>query len=176
MVFPGFVTLLSVMTLSAPSGHPDQTPRFHAAKPVWLEGRELEMNLTVGFRALFDAPEEGTVTLRVTAASIYRVFVNGAFCGHGPARGPRGHFRVDEWDLAQYLHPASNIVAIEVAGYNCNSYYLLDQPSFVQAEISAGDTVLAATGQEPRGFTARPMPERVQRAQRYSFQRPFAEV
>jgi alpha-L-rhamnosidase len=160
------------------------------------------MNLTVGFRAEIEAPADKNqkAVLRVAAATIYRAWLNGEFLGCGPARGPHGYFRVDEWDLAGNLKPGKNLVAIEVAGYNCNSYYLLDQPSFCQAEVTAGDRVLAATRRpflirkvRPPEITARDhvaaatatdgvpfaagvLDYRVQKVQRYSFQRPFIEV
>ena len=104
------------------------------------------------------------------------MFLNGQFLGHGPARGPHGFFRVDEWDVTAKLQPGINVVAFEVAGYNANSYSLLDQPSFLQAEVLAGGKVLASTGGSGAAFTASILKERVQKVQRYSFQRPFSEV
>ena len=152
-------------------------PGFISARPIWPRGMERQMNVHVGFRAVFEAPPPGPVVLRITASSLYRVFVNGQFLGHGPARGPHGFFRVDEWDLDGNLKPGANVVAIEVAGYNVNSYYLLDQPSFLQAEVVAGGKVLASTGGNGRVLAqASLLAERVQKVQRYSFQRPFSEV
>ncbi len=159
-----------------PSLAAEPAPQFQSAKPCWLEGRETEMNLSVGVRAGFDRPKEGTATLRVTASTIYRCFLNGEFVGHGPARGPHGFYRVDEWDFNGKLHDGKNVVALEVAGYNVNSYYLLDQPAFVQAEVVCGGKTLASTLGEGAPFEARVMGERVQKVQRYSFQRPFIEV
>ena len=116
------------------------------------------------------------VVLRVAAATIYRAWLNGHFLGCGPARGPHGYFRVDQWDLGGKLQPGKNVIALEVAGYNANSYYLLDQPSFLQAEVVAGDRVLASTAGEGEKFAAQVLDYRVQKVQRYSFQRPFTEV
>ena len=151
-----------------------QTPTFQAAHPVWPEGRATERNLLVEFRAVLELPAAGPTTLRLTAATLYRVAVNGRFAGCGPARAGHGFFRVDEWDLAPHLHAGRNEVVIEVAGYNANSYYLLDQPSFLQAEIVAGGRVVAATGGS--GFATGIRHDRLQKVQRYSFQRPFGEV
>lgn len=149
---------------------------FRAARPIWPEGRETEKNLFVGFRAIVGVPAGARVTLRVTASTVYRAFVNGDFCGYGPARGPHNYFRVDEWDLTGRTKPGKNVLAIEVAGYNVNSYYLLDQPSFLQAELEAGGQILAATGAKGASFEATILDERVQKVQRYSFQRPFSEA
>ena len=152
-------------------------PSFVSARPVWPKGRETEKNLFVGFRASFRVDAPGRVMLRATGATLYRAFLNGQFLGHGPARGPHGFFRVDEWDLTDRLQPGDNVVAFEVAGYNANSYSLLDQPSFLQAEVVAADgKVLASTESKGASFTATILKERIQKVQRYSFQRPFSEV
>lgn len=154
----------------------DGTPAFRAAEPVWLAGMATNRNLTVGFRAAFDAGRAKRVRLTATGSTIYRVFLNGRFLGYGPARGPHGWYRVDDLDLAPRLQPGTNVVAFEVAGYNVNSYYLLDQPAFLQAEVVADGRVLASTGAGGRGFELGALPERVTKVQRYSFQRPFSEV
>ena len=151
-------------------------PSFVAAKPVWPEGRETEKNLFVGFRASFKAPANARVWLRATGSSLYRVWLNGEFLAHGPARAAHGFYRVDELDITSRLKPGANLVAFEVAGYNVNSFYLLDQPSFLQAEVVADGRVLAGTGVAGRAFEATVLRERVQKVQRYSFQRPFTEV
>jgi alpha-L-rhamnosidase len=151
-------------------------PKFVSAQPVWPKGLEREKNLFVGFRASFEPSDQQPVVLRVTGSTVYRIFVNGAFRGYGPARGPHDYYRVDEWDLTRGLRSGRNLVALEVAGYNVNSYYLLDQPSFLQAEVSAGADVLASTAGKGSQFEAALLRERVQKVQRYSFQRPFSEV
>ncbi len=170
--------LVSILCLLAPRAHAFDEPGFVEAHPVWPTGRAEERNLSVGFRAVLEE-ETGEASLRITAASLYRASCNGHFVGHGPARGAHGTARVDEWDLTPYLREGPDVLAVEVAGYAVNSYYLLDSPSFLLAEVVAGERVLAATrptGIDGPPFDARILDERVQRAQRYSFQRPFAEV
>ena len=149
---------------------------FKRAKPIWPEGRETEKNLFVGFRAVFEGKVSTQTVLKIAASSLYRCWLNGRFLGHGPARGPHGFFRVDEWNLEPYMVIGSNLLAIEVAGYNVNSYYILDQPSFLQAEIVAEDQILVASAEDGVPFEAILLNERVQKVQRYSFQRPFIEV
>ncbi len=145
--------------------------RFEQALPIWPVGRSLEKNLTVRFNVGLSVPSDAPVKLRVTGSSVYRITLDGETVGYGPARAAHGYYRVDEWLLP--AAPGEHTIEIEVAGYNVNSYYLLDQPSFVQAEIVAGSAVLAATGSA--GFTAYVATERRQNVQRYSFQRPFVE-
>ncbi len=166
---------LLVLTAATPSLSAEEAA-FVKAQPIWPEGREKEMNLTVGFRAVFERPEEEAVSVRVAASTIYRAYINGVFFAHGPARGPHGWYRVDGWDISDHLQPGRNTLVIEVVGYNVNSYYLLDQPSFVQAEVTSNDRVLAATDAPDGDFEAAVLAQRVQKVERYSFQRPFSEV
>jgi len=172
---PGWSILCLALLLTG-TNLASSAPTFASARPIWPKGRETEKNLSVGFRASFAAPAPEKVFLRATGATLYRVFLNGRFLGQGPARGPHGYFRVDEWDLTGKLQPGVNVVAFEVAGYNANSYYLLDQPSFLQAEVFTGGKILASTHGKGNPFTATILKDRVQKAQRYSFQRPFSEV
>lgn len=154
----------------------EPTSTFLSAKPVWLAGKKNEMNVMAAFRAVFPAPARPGCTLSVACATVYRAYLNGRFVGHGPARGPHGHYRVDVWSLDALLQPGENVIALEVAGYNCNSYYTLDQPSFIQAEVIADGDVVAHTAVNDGGFTSKRLHERVQKVLRYSFQRPFTEV
>src|SRR5271156_1572825 len=98
---------------------------FRTAQPIWPRGREKEMNLFVGFRAIFEAPPGQHVQLRVAGSTLYRIYLNGEFLASGPARGPHDHYRVDLWEIAPLLATGKNSVCIEVAGYNINSYYIL---------------------------------------------------
>ena len=151
--------------------------KFIQARPVWLSGREKEMNVTMGFRTLFMPEGDGQTIIRLTTSGLYRCFVNGNFIGSGPARGPHGYFRVDEWDLSRALTTGVNIIAVETVGYNVNSYYLLNQPSFLQAEIESGGQIVAytASNADKGRFPGRSLQGRIQNVQRYSFQRTFVE-
>ena len=160
---------------SAPSGARAGALLSNSQAPL-ARRTQRKKNLTVAFRAGFEAPTGKKVLLRAAGSTLYRIFLNGEFIGHGPARGPHGWYRVHEIDLTAKLNSGANVVAFEVAGYNVNSFYLLDQPSFLQAEVVAGGEVLASTGGEDKPFAASLLPERVRKVQRYSFQRPFSEV
>jgi len=168
--------LSALMVTGAYAAAEEEPALFVSAKPVWLEGREKERNVFVGFRATVDGAAAEKAVVRLTGATICRLFVNGEYVGYGPARGPHGFYRVDEWPLKGRCKPGPNVIAIEVAGYNSNSYYFIDQPSFLQAEVVAGATVLASTAGTGAPFEAQALDSRVQKVQRYSFQRPFSEV
>ena len=103
---------------------------FQSAKPVFPANAQNEMNTFTGFRAVFDKVGSGDMHLTIAGSSLYRVYLNGKFVGHGPARGPHGYYRIDRIELAAEKLKAKNVIAIELAGYNVNSFYLLDQPAF----------------------------------------------
>ena len=144
------------------------------ALPVWAEGRETEMNLTLGFCSTFQIAENKKINLRITASTMYRVFINGKFLGYGPARASHSYFRMDDYELSKYVRKGENSIAVEVAGYNVNSYYTLDQPSFLQMELEADGKIVMATGSD-KNIEAFQIKERLQKVERYSFQRPFTE-
>lgn len=145
---------------------------FVAAKPVWAEARETERNLTLAFREVVEAGRVNDAYVRLTASCDYRMRVNGRFVSHGPCVAAHDHYRMDCIDLKPYLQNGKNIIAIEVAGYNDDNYYLLNQPSFLQAEIEINGRVVAATG---KGFKAYDLKQRKQDVPEFSFQRPHTE-
>jgi len=144
---------------------------FISAKPVWLAGRETEVHLRVQFKATVPAADEATIY--IATSGVYHLYVNGEFLAYGPARAGKGYFRVDEISLNGRLNTAENVVVLEVCGYNSSSFSIINQPSFVQAEILSGNKVLAATGTD---FTARVHPFLYRKTQRYSYQRPQVEA
>ncbi len=145
--------------------------KFISAVPVWERGRAEEMNVSLIFRGKLSRTDSAYI--HIAASSKYQIFVNGEFFASGPARAPHGFYRVDGFALAPKLTSDENTVAIIVAGYNSNSFYLLDEPSFLCAEITADGEVKYATGSKE--FEAERFGGRLQRVMRYSFQRPFTE-
>ena len=144
--------------------------KFKRAQAVWARGREEEMNCELAFRAVIPA---GAVELHLAASSIYRLWINGRFVCAGPARAAHGFYNVDEIPLSGKLTQPENVAVIEVVGYNVNSFDTLDQPAFLAAEYLQGGQVIACTAGE--GLNIHELKQRVQRVQRYSFQRAFAE-
>ena len=147
---------------------------FIKARPVWECGTEKVINRTV---ALYTSIEKGEqpVVLAIAAHCSFTVLVNGEIIAHGPARAGHGYYRVDELALTDFLHAGKNELCIRVAGYNVNSFHYLDKPSFVCAELLLGGKVVAYTDAEPVGFEPLGVDERVQKVQRYSFQRHLVE-
>lgn len=133
------------------------------------------MNRWVSFHAQVELTGLGRATLRIAAAQAYRLWVNGSLAGRGPARAAHGHARVDEWPVLAGADGSLGVV-IEVMGYGVATFCGTHEPAFCCAEIVAGKKPLAWTAPRGGGFLAEHRQERVQRVERYSYQRAFAEA
>ena len=144
---------------------------FKKAYPVFAAGKEKELNYTLLLRGRTESLVGST--LYVTAASFYRLTVNGRFVAFGPARTAAGYARVDKLSLGKYHREGGNEIVIEVAGYACRSLSTVKQDSFVVAELCRGEEVLLATGRDFDGYRSA---HRQQKVERYSGQRHFGEI
>ena len=145
---------------------------FIKALPIWQKNRRRVCNLQMGFRCDFDATEGKKYTLRVCGSTLYRIFLNGEFIGYGPARAGHGYMRIDTIELD--AQDGLNKLAIEVAGYNCSSFYTMNIPSFLCAEILCDGESVAYTGRDFKALSLERA--RAQVVFRYSFQRAYTEV
>ncbi|MFA5857726.1 MAG: hypothetical protein WC955_01525 [Elusimicrobiota bacterium] len=152
------------------------TKFFSAAQSVWPAGQEKEMNLLLGLYGKFDVPTDGTYgkyVLLITGATFYRIYLNGVFLHHGPARGPHGWHRVDELDITTRIVPGINHLAIEVLSNNVNTYYFANNQPFIQAEVQHDFVPVLSTGKD---FVAYILNHKIKKVLRYSFQRAFTEA
>ncbi len=148
---------------------------FRRAIPVWEAGTEREMNRHICFTVKL-SPELESPVLSLAGSASFTVSLNGQFIAHGPARCAHGFYRVDQIALSKYLTDGESVLSIRVAGYNVRSFSNLCQPSFLCAELTDGDSVIAWTSESGEGgFAAYEVGERMRRVQRYSYQRPFVE-
>ena len=145
---------------------------FEKAVPIWVKNRRETVNYQAGFRCDFYAEAKEKYTLKITGASLYRIFINGEFIGYGPARAGDGYMRCDEITLD--AREGLNKLAIEVAGYNCSSFYVLKMKSFICAELCKDGEVIAYTGRDFKGLGLEKL--RNMYCHRYSYQRAYGEV
>lgn len=145
---------------------------FQKALPIWAKGEEKTKNYRLYVKTMVADLKGGSI--RVTANNFYALTVNGVFIAFGPARTAKGYARVDEIDLDAYAKDGENEIVIETAGYYNRGLATVLQPSYLVAEIvNADGGVLAYTGKD---FIAYKDVRRVQKTERYSYQRHFGEV
>lgn len=145
---------------------------FKKATPIFLKGKNRVLNLQAGFQTVFNGEIGTEYRLNITGSTLYRVYLNGEVIHYGPARAPHGYIRCDSVTFTAKTR--KNIISIEVAGYNCPSFYTMDIPSFLQAEIMLDNDVISYTGKDFRGIDLSVIRE--QKTLRYSYQRAFTEV
>jgi alpha-L-rhamnosidase len=141
---------------------------------IWAKDIRADKNHTLGFLYNFNSNnfsmENSELSLEIVASNIYRLFINGNLTGYGPARAAHGYVRKDLYSLKDYNSGEINIV-VEVFAANVNSYYIVDELPFFGASLTANRKTVATSVD----FEAFLLDDRVQKVQRYSFQRPFAE-
>lgn len=147
------------------------------AKTVFLPGMADKVNIQAGFRKNFKAPEKfAAAKLLITARSFYRVYLNGTFVFHGPARAGHGHARVDEIDITEFVKPGVNVLAVEVASYG-NAYdYSNDitcEPGFLLAQVELDGQTVCATD---KTWKALKLTQRRDKVDRYSHCREASEL
>ena len=142
---------------------------FRKAERIWLKDLSKEMNVQARFTAELSVPRGAKLIM--SGATFYKVYFDGKLIHHGPAPTATGYARVDVIELP--MKKGAALISVEVAGYASNSYAAVNQPSYLVAEIVAGDEVLAYTG---RDFKAWRVLSREQKVLRYSRQRHFSEV
>ncbi len=140
---------------------------FKTAAPIWIKGREKEMNVCA--ELLCSVPRGRGGVLRVCGASFYNVFFDGVQVHFGPARKARGSCAADEIKVPR----GTSEITIRVIGYNCPSFNGVAAPSFIIAELETDGGIAAATGRG--GFKCFENKRHVQKTVRYSFQRQFTE-
>ena len=145
---------------------------FKKAIPIWLKNKSKVVNFQAGFRFDFQCKKENKYVLKISGASLYRIFLNGKFVSYGPARAAHGFFRCDTIKLS--IKEGLNRLAIEVAGYNCSDFYTLNTRSFICAEVKENESIIGFTGNNFKGISLEELRER--KVFRYTFQRTFSEV
>jgi len=79
------------------------------------------------------------VRLALLADSRYRLYVNGAYTGQGPARSPHGWYYYDDFDVASKLRPGQNVIAVEVLWYGQGrAWYVMPTTSGPRASQAHG--------------------------------------
>ena len=111
-----------------------QEKNFQKAIPIWEKGTQKQMNRTLLFCVKIPFCENAV--LSVTGHSNYQIFINREFVFYGPARAGKGCYRVDEISISSRLTLQQNDLVVVVNGYNCSSFYTLNEPSFLCEKVA----------------------------------------
>ena len=139
---------------------------------LWIDLPASAMNVAAAFRlSLAHRPADEPLTLRIAAADVYRLWIDGILTAHGPARTAHGYARVDEISLPS-PSADSSVLFVEVQSAHVPCFDGVEQDAFLAAEVvDAHGRVVAETND----FEAWRDGTLVQRVRRYSYQRGFVE-
>lgn len=118
-------------------------------KWIWAQDRPVsETNIYVHFRKTFEinsVPDEAIAN--ISADSRYMLWINGRFVCRGvPMCDPLYQY-YDEADIAAYLLPGKNVIAVLVHHYGvANSTYQFSGMAGLLFEAKIGETVIASNG------------------------------
>ena len=133
-------------------------------KAIWAKGLKEEKNITLAFSLDLGAKER--FTMKLAAASLYRVYVDGEFVAFGPQRAAKGYARVENFSAE------GKRLVVEVENIYVPTFWVIKQPPFFACEIEteSGKKYIADD------FCCQLLTDRLQKVQRYSYQRGFAET
>lgn len=80
---------------------------------IWTADPEPVVNSYIRVRKKFslsDAPK--AAALKVSANSLYKLYINGQYVGKGPVRSGEGQCYFDTFDITELLHKGDNVIAI----------------------------------------------------------------
>ncbi|MEI8078548.1 MAG: alpha-L-rhamnosidase C-terminal domain-containing protein [bacterium] len=98
---------------------------------LWLAPTEVSNEPNCYFRAVKILHDEKPTSIAIAAESYYILYVNGKTVGRGPARGTRRHNYFDTYELAEFICPGKNVIAVLVYCMNIPTFIAVpSQPAF----------------------------------------------
>jgi len=136
---------------------------------VWPKEVRDSMNYTMAFQ--LDKPVAAPeAVLRICASNAYMVFLNDEMIAFGPARTAHGYIRMDEISLKGLDRETR--ITVDVIGNNIDSFCYVDEKPYFAAKLISDGKVIATS----RDFSCFYLNDRIQRVERFSYQRDFAEA
>ena len=130
----------------------------------WGKDLQNERNVTLAF--VLSLQEKKTFSVRLAAATCYKIYADGTFFAFGPQRAAHGFARVANYTLC------AKTLVVEVYSPYVRTFCWIKQPPFFACEL----TDEQGGKYSAKDFTCYRLTDRVQRVQRYSYQRTFAEI
>ncbi len=112
-----------------------------AASPLqarWIWHPEADVhayNQTVVARKSFQLSRPDQATLRITADSFYRLFINDQWVNDGPARSWPEHFQYDVIDASPYLRNGANEIRILARYYGVGDFHRVPKQAGLLAQL-----------------------------------------
>ncbi len=132
-------------------------------RAIWAKGKSKEKNITLAF--LLKLNKKMNFDIKLSASSYYKLFIDGNMVGFGPQRASHGYFR------AQNFSGKGKVIVVEVSNVGVKNFCWIKQQPFFACEMLIED----GTTYTQSDFSCYILDDRIQKVQRYSYQRGFAE-
>ncbi len=115
--------IMRTASSAVPADHPLRQARW-----LWPGGFTYLVNSFAHFRKDFTLAKVPKVApLFITADQHYRLWINGRYVARGPARGYQASWPFDEIDVARYLQPGANWIAVEAYNPGISTFQYIHQ-------------------------------------------------
>ena len=94
-------------------------------------------NDTIEARKSFDLPETGTATLRISADTFYRVYVNGEWVNDGPGRAWPEHFQYDIIDVSPQVKAGKNEIRVIAKFFGIGTFHQIPLEAGLLVQLDA---------------------------------------
>lgn len=135
---------------------------------VWVKGEE-QKNQTVLFVKQELIETEEKIKLCIACADYYKLIINGETEAWGPSRTAKGYAVADTWEIP--FKKGKHTIAVLVSYYGAACYSNVKQPPFFSLQATVNGKNITQDD-----FVCVKWKSRIQKTQRYSFQRGFAEM
>ena len=107
-----------------------------SAQWIWHKQPDYTVyNQTIIARKTFRLPAAGLATLRITADSFYRLYLNGQWVNDGPCRSWPEHFQYDVLDVTPYLRAGDNEIRIIARYYGVGDFHHVPRQPGLLAQL-----------------------------------------
>ncbi len=94
-------------------------------------------NDTIEARKRFTLPAVSSASLRISADSAYRLYVNGEWINDGPSRSWPNHYQYDVIDVAKQLREGENEIRVIAKFYGIGTFHQIPQEAGLLAQLDA---------------------------------------
>ncbi|MDY6367407.1 MAG: hypothetical protein SPL13_02690 [Clostridia bacterium] len=130
---------------------------------LWGKNLSGEMNVSLAFTLKLNSQTSGKI--RICGADCFKVYSDDKLIYFGPSRAAHGYARVAEIGFT-----GERLTVVVQSNYVYQFCWIKQQPFFA-CEVTVGDKTYTA-----EDFTCYRITDRLQKVQRYSFQRGFSEI
>jgi alpha-L-rhamnosidase len=113
-------------------------------KWIWCVQNDVrDYNQTVLFKKEFELKKTGQASLRITADSRYRVYINGKWVHDGPGRAYPDHFQYDTHDVGDLLKKGKNRIEVIVRYFGIGTFHQIPQQGGLLAQLDTAEGPVA---------------------------------